>query len=731
REERLPVDEAARLAAGIAQGLEHAHQSRIIHRDLKPENILLAPDGTPKVADFGLAKGIGEQQTLVTAADRVFGTPGYIAPELLVGKPAGIAADIYALGAILFEMLAGKKAFMDEDAQGVLRRQLAGRTHSLAEARADTPAELQQLIGDCIALDPIARPGSAAEVAERLELFVVPRPDTARLPRALRSGMDSSGAATAVVSKRSLKAVKSVRLPATPTMAASRLQGWRWQPAALVGVCLSLALGAAAWRTWRRPAETSRTQPAASLSTAAPAAALPAVREVTVSGSQAHVWLSKPASVEMTLKYFANIAKVRTHVVAAGARDFMLENLESGVAYEGSLTAGSAIVPLRFRTRIFDNKRGVHFLLLPEGKTLEVALTRSGDRVGAAILRQHGEEHQEAIALQSLDRGLTWSQPVQLTGKVSTASEISIACAGESVIACVQCEEPGQKRETRLFRKRWEDAIWTVLGSVESLGATCPVVATAPGSGFFLVYLESGSFRARRMPDAVFGQAPPIAHGWEIQNLTQAVVWREETLEVFTNLWGWAGIKGDRILWSWIPLKTSTNSMGPWAPMTPLEVGNGRAIGLSTAATARRLVMAFEDHEKGVAWRQNLDGKSFVPLGHLKIPPEHGANLPALAGRGDVMYLAYQEFDQTLSMRMPYQRIVVLQMSDRSETWEEVARLPLFADDLKTIRLLAFDDHLLELHTDRAVGALLSVLPFRAGRPTGQTSPPFQRPQRP
>ncbi|MBI4870383.1 MAG: serine/threonine protein kinase, partial [Candidatus Riflebacteria bacterium] len=105
----LPLQHALRLAQEIAAGLTHAHEAGIVHRDLKPENVLLTAGGTAKVADFGLARSMEGNQTLKTAADRIMGTPGYLAPEVLCGATATCAADLYALGVILFEMFAGRK----------------------------------------------------------------------------------------------------------------------------------------------------------------------------------------------------------------------------------------------------------------------------------------------------------------------------------------------------------------------------------------------------------------------------------------------------------------------------------------------------------------------------------------------------------------------------------------------------------------------------------------------
>jgi WD40 repeat protein/tRNA A-37 threonylcarbamoyl transferase component Bud32 len=179
----LPPDEAARLAEILARAVHAAHQAHVLHRDLKPANVLLAADGTPKVTDFGLAKRLDEAGQ--TASGAVVGTPSYMAPEQAAGrtKEVGPAADVYALGAVLYECLAGRPPFRAATALETLRQVLAEEPVPVRRLQPGVPRGLETICHKCLHKEPRKRYASAEALAEDLRRFQAGEPIRARRVR--------------------------------------------------------------------------------------------------------------------------------------------------------------------------------------------------------------------------------------------------------------------------------------------------------------------------------------------------------------------------------------------------------------------------------------------------------------------------------------------------------------------------------------------------------------------
>jgi hypothetical protein len=171
---------AARLIEILARAVQAAHQAGVLHRDLKPANVLLTRDNVPKITDFGLAKQLGEPGP--TCSGAILGTPAYMAPEQAGGKSreVGPAADVYALGAILYECLTGRPPFRGETPLDILRQVMSDAPEPPRRLRPDVPAALESICLHCLQKQPSRRYPTAAALAADLQCFLADRPTVAR-----------------------------------------------------------------------------------------------------------------------------------------------------------------------------------------------------------------------------------------------------------------------------------------------------------------------------------------------------------------------------------------------------------------------------------------------------------------------------------------------------------------------------------------------------------------------
>jgi len=179
----LSPTEAAKITCFVAWAVQHAHEHGIIHRDLKPSNILLCRDGTPKLGDFGLARHLADDfaNESPTRSGAVLGTASYMAAEQAAGqKDIGPAADIYALGAILYEMLTGQPPFRGETTLQTLQQVRDQPPMPPSRLRPKLPRDLETICLKCLEKDPHRRYPSAEALAEELERFLAGTPIHAR-----------------------------------------------------------------------------------------------------------------------------------------------------------------------------------------------------------------------------------------------------------------------------------------------------------------------------------------------------------------------------------------------------------------------------------------------------------------------------------------------------------------------------------------------------------------------
>lgn len=171
-ERRFSPERTCDIGIQLCDALTAAHAKGVVHRDLKPANVVLIAGGSDwvKILDFGLAKSLSEPTSELTYAGAVLGTPLYMSPEAIRSDAADPRSDLYALGCILYEMVAGRPPFQGATSALVLARQLDDVPEPLST---DVPAELRKLINKLLAKTPMARPASALDVRHVLESCLV------------------------------------------------------------------------------------------------------------------------------------------------------------------------------------------------------------------------------------------------------------------------------------------------------------------------------------------------------------------------------------------------------------------------------------------------------------------------------------------------------------------------------------------------------------------------------
>jgi hypothetical protein len=190
---RGPLDPltAWRYLREIGDGLQHAHDAGIVHRDLKPTNVLIHADGRAMLADFGLARGAG-QPTHLTTIGLAIGTPGYMAPEQVMGHDVDKRADIYAMGVLTFEMLTGRLPYIGSNRMEVAYATVNSPIPSAVKLNTALPDELDQLLTKVLAKDPAQRPQTVrdllAQMARLPQRRIAPAAAAAPVPAVAAAG---------------------------------------------------------------------------------------------------------------------------------------------------------------------------------------------------------------------------------------------------------------------------------------------------------------------------------------------------------------------------------------------------------------------------------------------------------------------------------------------------------------------------------------------------------------
>ncbi len=225
RDGRLPLSDAIRIVREVADALAHAHSRGIVHRDIKPENVMVSGRHA-SVTDFGVSRAVSEaaERAKLTTAGVAIGTPAYMAPEQALADPrVDHRADIYGLGVLAYEVLAGTLPFAEGTAQEMLAAHLTARPRPLTEPRPDTPVALAALIERCLEKDPADRFAHCEEIVRRLEGLETPESGTTavaaivRRPWRVATALVGAVAAAALIALAIMKGGSTDSVPESQT----------------------------------------------------------------------------------------------------------------------------------------------------------------------------------------------------------------------------------------------------------------------------------------------------------------------------------------------------------------------------------------------------------------------------------------------------------------------------------------------------------------------------------
>jgi eukaryotic-like serine/threonine-protein kinase len=194
REKTLPAKQVISIIAQTALALDAAHREGLVHRDVKPGNLLITPDGQVKITDFGIAR-VANQVSL-TQTGQVMGTVQYLAPEQATGKAATAAGDIYSLGIVAYEALAGRRPFKGDTQMAIAMAQINDVPPPLPEG---IDPKLVRLVMDCLAKKPDQRPRSALELAARAEALLADSPAHVAINTVIPTGVEPVSDETTVI----------------------------------------------------------------------------------------------------------------------------------------------------------------------------------------------------------------------------------------------------------------------------------------------------------------------------------------------------------------------------------------------------------------------------------------------------------------------------------------------------------------------------------------------------
>ena len=242
---KLPWEEALDITMQVAKALEHAHEAGIVHRDLKPANLLRTTEQVIKLTDFGIARDT--TATALTAAGKTVGTYAYMAPEQIRGKPpVDKKTDLYALGCVLFEMIAGETPFQCENQGEMLMMHLQEEPTRITSLVPDCPMFVEELIFHLLEKEPQDRPFDALDVQTKIDNV---RRKISEHKSMAAEALEAATASTVIASARDLDELKSA-LGKTKKKKKKKDTSQFYERTWFLGLCLSLVVGGIGWSLW-------------------------------------------------------------------------------------------------------------------------------------------------------------------------------------------------------------------------------------------------------------------------------------------------------------------------------------------------------------------------------------------------------------------------------------------------------------------------------------------------
>ncbi len=722
----LPLAVAVRLGHEMAEGLACAHQAGIIHRDLKPENLLLAADRTVKVADFGLAKALSGSQTLRTAAGRILGTPGYVAPEVLLDADAGPAVDLYATGVILFEMLAGCKPFEAESVGDLLSQSLHGLPLSLRELRPEVPELLASLVEACLAREPAQRPESAALVAERLDEIhallegvsgelAAGAPSERTQPMERSSRMHLRPASKGPPARDPARTSPTLadgrgraRPPAVPTvqLTGPRRRGWA---AAAVFAALLVTAGALLWATRQPPRVVA--DPTVAVRPPPASEPLPLVRAVTVGTTRARLWFEAAAPQGLRLELASKGRGASTTLpVTPGARDQRIAGLKPGTEYEATLVSGSGRRPLRFQTLATTAGAGEQRLDLWDDQVADVSTLRTPGRLGLMWLRESIGQRRVPLQLmfrESFDEGETWTA-AQTIGEIPEGcpkSALAVNSAG--YVASIVGSLEGAF-SLRLFHRPWRASRWESVGVARLPGWNYAGVVSSADDRLHLLHAAYEGVRWMSFPLSGEGLPEVFPAGRNGTFSTALLALRSGLTALFVHGGVLPNCANNAVYMA--PGSGPAALAAPGKPVVPVTDLGEHVMRCCFEAAPGRMALATEVPRDRLFTQFSTDGRTFSPAREVLPMYDAQSKSAALASLGDDLYLACLGYQ--LTPGLPDLRLQVYRNRPGSEEWAPLAQRSFLMLDVSDLALAAFPTHLVVVAAGRQGDLVTQRIPL-------------------